>query len=286
MVAYLTSFLYRMNARPDCVVYNITAIRRYCPPDCGYLDHLALPLGWPKVGLRLFASSGAAAPCRLRCCVRRRALPYSAHRASTMLFYLLLFCLDSTLFLDSRWRWRWGASHSSSLSLVAMAGWSGSSPEPDRVRGGVFGYQYLSFTHYNSTRGGRSSLGPGSGSAHMLGLCVPLAGVTQETLELRSAALGPSGYIIPKSTATQHHALFELKVVSPIPTGRVHLPTLAATFAFANTEPRLFSSIVGSPPTTVQQAKYQDTLCSRHLFTPLILEVFGGFACHAQHFIH
>eukprot|EP00965_Chrysotila_dentata_P074026 2445395-Pleurochrysis_carterae.AAC.2 len=61
-------------------------------------------------------------------------------------------------------------------SLSHSQGWSGSSPEPDRVRG-VSGYQHHSLTHIKLTREGRSSLGPGKG------------------------ALGPSGYNIPKSVS-------------------------------------------------------------------------------------
>eukprot|EP00965_Chrysotila_dentata_P166035 5482161-Pleurochrysis_carterae.AAC.2 len=91
--------------------------------------------------------------------------------------------------------------------------------------------------------------------------------------------------VVHNTTAKQPHELFELKIVSPIPTGRAPLPTLGATFAFANTEPRLLSFIVGSPP-TFQQAKYQDALRRGHVVTPLILELFGGFARHARHLIH
>eukprot|EP00965_Chrysotila_dentata_P046180 1535058-Pleurochrysis_carterae.AAC.3 len=47
-------------------------------------------------------------------------------------------------------------------TLSRSQGWSSSSPEPDRVRG-VFGDQYLLFTHYNPTEGGRSTSGPGRG---------------------------------------------------------------------------------------------------------------------------
>eukprot|EP00965_Chrysotila_dentata_P213881 6187894-Pleurochrysis_carterae.AAC.1 len=92
--------------------------------------------------------------------------------------------------------------------------------------------------------------------------------------------------VVYNITATQHHELFERKVVSPIPTGRASLPALWDTFAFANTEPRLLSTIVGSFP-TLQQTKFQDVLRRGHVVNnPLILEVLGGFARHAQHLIH
>eukprot|EP00965_Chrysotila_dentata_P119949 3967390-Pleurochrysis_carterae.AAC.1 len=48
--------------------------------------------------------------------------------------------------------------------------------------------------------------------------------------------------------------------IGPIPTGRAPLPTLWATFAVANTYPRLLSSIVGSHP-TFQQTRLCTRMC-------------------------
>eukprot|EP00965_Chrysotila_dentata_P114783 3793441-Pleurochrysis_carterae.AAC.1 len=97
-------------------------------------------------------SSGAAALlCRLRCCGRRRALPYSARSAS----------VGCGFWIPD------GGGAGALVPLSHSQGWSGSSPEPERVRG-VFGYQYLSFTPYNPTEGSRSSLGPGRVHTHAM----------------------------------------------------------------------------------------------------------------------
>eukprot|EP00965_Chrysotila_dentata_P150709 4979340-Pleurochrysis_carterae.AAC.1 len=51
--------------------------------------------------------------------------------------------------------------------------------------------------------------------------------------------------------------------------------------SFANTEPRLLSDIMGHPPDYIE-AQYRDALRRGHTVTPLIVEVFGGFAGHAR----
>eukprot|EP00965_Chrysotila_dentata_P160776 5309198-Pleurochrysis_carterae.AAC.1 len=74
----------------------------------------------------------------------------------------------------------------------------------------------------------------------------------------------------------------ELKVVSPIPTGQAPVPAAGALFAFAKTEPRLLSDILGHPPDYVVGAQYRDALRQDHTVTPLIVEVSGDVAGHAR----
>eukprot|EP00965_Chrysotila_dentata_P187205 6171986-Pleurochrysis_carterae.AAC.1 len=87
--------------------------------------------------------------------------------------------------------------------------------------------------------------------------------------------------VMHNATPTGHHKLMKHRVVSPIPTGQAPVPAAGAFFAFANTEPRLLSDILGHPPDYVG-AQYRDALRWGHTVTPLIVEVFGGFASHAQ----
>eukprot|EP00965_Chrysotila_dentata_P205463 6182971-Pleurochrysis_carterae.AAC.1 len=78
----------------------------------------------------------------------------------------------------------------------------------------------------------------------------------------------------------------ELKVVFPIPsTGQAPVPAAGALFAFANTEPQLLSDILGHPPDYVG-AQYRDALGKGHTVTPLIVEVWGGFAGPVRFLLH
>eukprot|EP00965_Chrysotila_dentata_P253920 6211510-Pleurochrysis_carterae.AAC.1 len=91
--------------------------------------------------------------------------------------------------------------------------------------------------------------------------------------------------VVHNATPTGHHELMELKVFSPIPTGQAPVPAAGASFAFANTEPRLLTNILGHAPDHLG-AQYRDALRRGHTITPLIMEVFGGMAGHARLLLH
>ena len=77
-----------------------------------------------------------------------------------------------------------------------------------------------------------------------------------------------------------HHALYELKVVSPLSINDAGTGLLGGKAAFGNTADDQYELILGAPGTADAPAKigvYDDALRAGQRIHPLVLEVFGGF---------
>eukprot|EP00965_Chrysotila_dentata_P248462 6208339-Pleurochrysis_carterae.AAC.1 len=96
-----------------------------------------------------------------------------------------------------------------------------------------------------------------------------------------STGARPNCVVHNYATASQHDKLFELKLPSHIATGHSPLPGAGTSFSSVNTETKLLNSILGAP-SDPSKVKCSVALRKCHAVTPIILEVFGGFAHHAQ----
>ena len=76
-----------------------------------------------------------------------------------------------------------------------------------------------------------------------------------------------------------HHALYELKVVSPCAIDDASTEELGGYVAFANTAPSLYDDILGTPATPMADrvpGAYDAPLQLGHTVQPIVLEVFGA----------